>query len=86
MSYTVSWTPQAEAELARVWNAARDRAEVTIAAREIDIQLRADPLNAGESRELGTRVFFATPLAVTFHVSIPDRLVRVVDLWRFRQE
>jgi hypothetical protein len=84
MSYTVSWTAHAEAELARIWNEAGDRMRITNAARQIDIQLRRDPTSAGESRELGTRIFFVSPLAVTFHVSTEDRLVRVVDVWRFR--
>lgn len=85
MSHTVVWTAHAEAQLTHIWNNALDRRRITQAAREIDVQLRSDPLNVGESREPGIRIFFVTPLAITFHVSPKDRLVYVVNVWRVRR-
>jgi hypothetical protein len=39
MSYTVTWTPSAESDLAAVWLAAPDREAVTLAAHQIEQRL-----------------------------------------------
>lgn len=43
MSYSVTWRPSAERDLADLWNAAPDRAEVTRAADAIDAALARGP-------------------------------------------
>ena len=47
---------------------ARLRDAVIEASLAIEAALAEEPFAAGESREPGTRVLIATPLAVTFHV------------------
>jgi hypothetical protein len=81
VTLTVVWLESAAGELAEAWFAAKDRAVVTAAARDIDQLLRARPESTGESREGVRRIVIAGPLAVTFEILIEDRLVRVLDVW-----
>ena len=81
MTFTVVWLESAAGELAEAWCMAKDRALVTAAARDIDQRLRVHSESAGESREGVRRILIAGPLAVTFEISIEDRLVRVLDVW-----
>jgi hypothetical protein len=85
MTYTVLWVPAAERELAELWTDASRRREVSDAANAIDARLGSAPLDEGESREKGRRILFVPPLGVTFEVSPDDRLVRVLDVWRFEK-
>jgi hypothetical protein len=82
MKYTVVWKPDAEQELARLWNEATDRADVTAAADEIDVLLRYDPETKGEARFEDVRILLVPPLAVYFKVSPDDCLVEVAAVWR----
>jgi len=82
MIFTVVWIPKAEAMLARIWNAAKDRAAVGKAADRIDALLKRNPLAVGESRSGAIRVLHESPLAVHYEVSELDRLVRVLKVWR----
>jgi plasmid stabilization system protein ParE len=43
MIFTVVWIPKAEAMLARIWNAAKDRNAVAKAADRIDELLKRNP-------------------------------------------
>jgi hypothetical protein len=86
MKYTVLWVRRAEAKLAQIWNQAADRTDVTQAANTIDTELHADPDNCGESRPDNLRIFIVSPLAVTFRIEADDRIVRVIDVWRFRRK
>lgn len=81
MTFTVVWLESAAGELAEAWFMTKDRALVTAAARDIDQRLRVHPESAGESRQGLRRILIAGPLAVTFEMSIEDRLVRVLDVW-----
>ena len=56
--FSIVWTPDAENDLAAVWLAAADRAAVTEAARDVELDLQRDPLAIGESR--GRRVSSAS--------------------------
>jgi hypothetical protein len=85
MSHTVVWVPAAEQELAQLWMDAAQRREVTQAAREIDSRLRFVPGEQGESRAHGRRILLVPPLGVTFEIFPQDRLVRVLDVWRFEK-
>jgi len=85
MSYTVVWVPAAEQELAELWLNAAQRREVTEAAREIDSRLRFSPAEQGESRPRGRRILLVLPLGVTFEILPEDRIVRVLDVWRFEK-
>jgi len=85
MSYTVLWTAAAERELAALWLGAANRRDVTDASKEIDSRLRLTPAEEGESRDLGQRILLVPPLGVTFEVLDDDRIVRVLDVWRFEK-
>jgi hypothetical protein len=81
MSYTVTWLPAAEDELAALWLNTADRGAVTRAASAMERRLRKDPLHAGESRPQERRIAFLPPLGFLFRVVEDDRLVEVVHVW-----
>ncbi|MBP87944.1 MAG: hypothetical protein CMJ64_14675 [Planctomycetaceae bacterium] len=83
MPFTVVWLPAAEADLADLWLNSGDRDAITKAASEIDKLLRRDPENSGESREEGRRILLSRPLGVKFRTYSQDRMVQVVDVWRY---
>jgi len=83
MSYTVLWVPAAEQELAALWLGAPNRRDVSDSTNEIDTRLRLAPAEEGESRDFGQRILLVPPLGVTFEVFDGDRIVRVLDVWRF---
>jgi len=85
MSYVVTWLPDAEQELARIWLTAADRAHVTEAADWIDQQLKSDPVDAGESRPNGRRILVAAPLGIIFRVDELDRRVVISHVWQIRR-
>jgi len=83
MKYTVLWVLAAEHELARLWMDAGQRYSVSGAANEIEKRLAANPGNEGESRSRGQRILLIPPLGVTYEIAEDDRIVRVLDVWRF---
>ena len=85
MSYTVLWAPAAEAELASIWLAAKDRRPITTASRIADESLGEDPHSQGESREGTSRIMFVRPLALQFEVRPADRIVHVLAVRLMRQ-
>lgn len=82
MKYTVVWKPSAEAELARLWADATDRAALSAAADSVDGLLARDPEVRGESRQGSARIIVVQPLVVAFDVREDDRLVSVLSVWR----
>jgi hypothetical protein len=85
MSYTVVWLPVAENQLARLWTNFADRQAIADAADALDDLLRSDPHGQGESRYGDVRIMFVPPLAALFEIREPDRLVRVLKVWRSRR-
>ena len=83
MIYTVIWKPEAERRLASIWLGAVDRDAITLAANQIDQQLRNNPDSQGESRLDGRRILLVPPLGVLFTVQPLDRRVTVVAVWSF---
>jgi len=81
MTFTVVWKPSAERCLAEIWTEATNRQAVTKAADSIDSLLRDNPLQAGESRDLNTRILTVAPLWVYFDVHEEDRLVAIWAVW-----
>jgi plasmid stabilization system protein ParE len=80
MRFTVTWHPNAEAELAKIWLDASDRASITQATSSIDQALATQPLSQGEDF-YGDRILVVLPLAVTYTVSEPDRSVQILQVW-----
>lgn len=83
--YTVFWLPGAEAEVARLWVEADNRAEIAQAADAIDDLLRQDPLSSGESRDRGQRIVIVRPLAAKYMVNEQYQIVVVGNVWRCNQ-
>ena len=82
MKFTVIWNPSAERELARLWEAADDRRDITLASNAIDRRLAEAADLAGESRDDDDRIDFERPLGIRFRVSLDDRKVLVLNVWR----
>ena len=80
MKYTVLWTRNAERRLAALWMAATDREAVATAANAIDVALRGNSPDCGESRSGDRRILHEPPLAVIFRVSEADRSATVLDV------
>jgi plasmid stabilization system protein ParE len=80
MRWTVVWLPDAESELAELWLASANRESITLAASQIDKQLRHNPEAGGESRASGRRIFIVRPLAVVYRVLHDDRIVQVSNV------
>jgi hypothetical protein len=59
-----------------------ERERLGAAAESLNHRLRLDPFAVGESRTAGFRVTFIPLLAVLFHVSEEDRIVRVTRVKR----
>jgi hypothetical protein len=80
MNFTVLWTAAAQQELAAVWLAAADREAVTTASYRIEVQIRANPLETGESRDENERIVFDPPLVVVYVVDEPNRTAWVTTV------
>jgi plasmid stabilization system protein ParE len=79
--YTVTWSPEAEQELAAIWVAATNRNQASQASREIDRRLRASPLGEGELHQGIQRLLVQPPLAVVYQVLQDDCKVEVLTVW-----
>ena len=85
MRYPVVWSPDAERELARIWNEVADRGTIASAANLLDRELARNPANLGESRASGLRIAHCLPLGIRFTVLEDERLVRVITVWECRR-
>jgi hypothetical protein len=83
VKYTVVWLPRGEKKLTNMWLRASDRNAISNAVNLIDKLLSVDPMNVGESRDEPDRILHQTPLGVIFRVVDDDRLVMVIDVWRY---
>lgn len=75
--YTVTYTREAQDDLARIWMQSRDRGAVTSAGDEIDRVLRRDAPQKGSAAVYGVRQLIVTPLVAEFTVIEADRIVTV---------
>jgi len=76
--FTVTWTREAQDQLALLWLNSLNRAAVTRAADEIDRTLAVDPLDKGYDVGEGLRGLVVPPLFVMFIVKEADRMVEVL--------
>ncbi len=85
--FRVVWLQEALDDLAAVWVEAASalREAITTATSALDQELAADPYRNSESREDGTRILFAYPLALQIEVDPAQRVVWVLHAWRFRR-
>src|SRR5947208_13414317 len=78
MTWTVIWLDDAEDQLAATYLLAvkhNRAAECTTASDRVEAILSTAPTTAGESRSRRGRMLFERPLAVTFEVHEPERVV-----------
>jgi hypothetical protein len=81
MRYTVVYEPDAQDTLIDLWLRAPDQAAFAAAANQIDRLLGTAPDQCG--RPLGLlRTLEAPPVAVLYHVSPADCMVRVIAVRR----
>lgn len=83
MKWTVVYTPSAQDELATIWLDSTDRDAVSATAREIELQLSANPMGVGESRGDKRRLVIKPPLAIDYQTDPEDMLVRVVRILKW---
>jgi hypothetical protein len=83
--FALIWLDAVLDELAGLYVAAKlpDRARMAAAVEALNSRLRSDASAEGESREGNLRITFIPLLAVTFHVSEPDRVVHVIGIQKF---
>ena len=87
MKFSVSWSPDAEQDLAGLWLKHPPlQREIADAANQMDSLLRVGPESAGESRVGNVRLLVVDPLLVEFNVFAEDLRVSVVavSLWQRR--
>jgi hypothetical protein len=69
VNYRVIWELPARTSLQQLYDAARDQEGLVQTVTRIDLELSANPAEAGESREVGTRILFKYPLIVWFQIN-----------------
>lgn len=78
MSYTVTWTPLAEQQLATEWLAAPDRGAVTSAVAWLDDGITRNPLGFGDPLDSSVhRVAYRPPVGIEYEVIEDDKRVIV---------
>ena len=80
MTYIVTWTVAASHHLAVLVANATDPASVRQAAAWVDYTLRRIPLNVGESRIRGNRLWYGDVLGVYYHVDEDNLRVRIISV------
>lgn len=83
--YQVEWLQSALNELADAWTNASStqREAITTAAQVIEQLLQSNPQNQGESRPMGRRILFHSPLGVTFRIHRQNSIVYVTHAWAY---
>ncbi len=79
MIYTVTWAPDAEEELIRIWISSGSRNAVKRAADEIDKLLRQNPEAKGTSCGKLLSLHFP-PLLVVYEIIPDDCLVQIIQV------
>src|SRR5260370_38378284 len=74
-------------ELVRMWLQAESalRQALAAATNALDQELQTDPFRNSESRGDGERILFVYPLGAHVEIEPQKRIVRVLNVWRFRR-
>jgi hypothetical protein len=83
MRFTVTWLPDAQNELADIWNCASNKRAVSAAANHIDHQLKDDPQNKADFLDPDW-MYVSPPLGVVLQIIEDDRRVEITQVW-FRE-
>lgn len=84
MVYKVEFLPDVQRELNAIYLASGLDDYVFDAIVQIEICLRTDAHNVGESRTGSIRIMFESPLGAYFYVDWDHSYVLVVQVWRFK--
>jgi hypothetical protein len=84
MTFSVTWLPDAENELAALWLDAQNRDAVTKASHALERRLQTRAPECGESRSNGRRVDFEWPLGIYFRVDEVRKAVTVSHIWLYQ--
>jgi hypothetical protein len=77
MNFRVEWLQSVEADLQTLWQRTEEIDALTGYAEQIDKILARNPMDQGESRSQGIRVWIRRPLGVLYHVDDNIKLVRI---------
>jgi hypothetical protein len=80
VNYRVIWDEQAIEQLQQIYDAAHDHEAVAHAVYRIGLDLAANPLQAGESRDRGRRVLFKHPLMVQYRLKHRLDEILIIDV------
>ena len=85
MSYILIWMERAYDDLADMWVAADvfTHGRIEAAIHRLNLDLRNDPWNVGESRgKLSSRMVFIGLIGAAFRIDEKSNTVRVNHVWR----
>lgn len=80
MTYIVTWSTAAFHQLSQLEAAADDKQRIRKAGEWVDYTLRRVPVDMGESRDVGFRVWYGDVLGVYYHVDQDAMKVRVIGV------
>jgi mRNA-degrading endonuclease RelE of RelBE toxin-antitoxin system len=84
MTYTLFYTPEAEAELTNIWIDAVNRDHVTMAISSIEYSLGFTPLKVGIARKSSVnRTLYRAPVGVEYDVIEDDKKVYILGVFYF---
>lgn len=83
--YRVEWFEMAVNKLADIWiNATPSlRSDITAASHRIENTLRRKPMETGESRDEGRRIYFEPPLVIMYKIVRPSSVI-IVDIAKLK--
>ena len=82
MSYTVTWSTDAESELAEAWLDAADRTDFSRAAAELEDELCLTPFRVGAQRASSVNRYASRPpIGIVFDIVEDDKKVIVQACW-----
>lgn len=84
MKFDLRWKKIARDELAQIWLDAdsETRKQISRSCHLLEVDLRKNPLQVGESRPGNRRIGFESPLGIIFRVSEEQRMVKVLHVWK----
>lgn len=83
MKYVVTWKPGIRQSLQQLYEAASDKEGFLQMIKRVSLELSANPLEAGESRDKGARILFKYPLVLWYRVNERMREVTVLRVRYF---
>jgi hypothetical protein len=88
VNFSIHWRDAALDDLAAIWLKAEptQRVAITKATHSIELELKSQPSQKGESRPEGERILFSSPIGVLFHVEDDDCRVIIEQIWLFATE